>query len=344
MLFACEKVSRPAMSVVSFESDLPKCVQPDFDRLATLVRLLRGTGYSFTTTTPATHARVNGRAGNETARTLRDVFGWSRPFARDLLRPDLFAALRDADAIEAAGELFRSGVRVSSLDDELFVHSAFPTLATDAVFFGPDTHKFVDAIKQHLAARDLPIRRAADVCTGSGAGALAIAKRAPGADVFMVDINPKALDYARVNAAVAGCPRAVPRRSDKLADVPGEFDLVVAHPPYLVDRDSRAYRHGGGALGAELSFAIVRDALGRLAPGGSLLLFTGVAMVGGEDPFRHQVAPLLSGGRWRWTYREVDPDVFGEELGYPAYADVDRIALVVLEATRRADPASRGQA
>ena len=35
-----------------------------------------------------------------------------------------------------------------------------------------------------------------------------------------------------------------------------------------------------------------------------------------------------------WTYREVDPDVFGEELAREPYHRTDRIALVVLTATR----------
>jgi hypothetical protein len=34
-------------------------------------------------------------------------------------------------------------------------------------------------------------------------------------------------------------------------------------------------------------------------------------------------------------YREIDPDVFGEELDDPAYRDVDRIALVAVVLTRR---------
>jgi hypothetical protein len=39
----------------------------------------------------------------------------------------------------------------------------------------------------------------------------------------------------------------------------------------------------------------------------------------------------------RWSYAEVDPDVFGEELETPAYADADRIAAVVLTVTNTGD-------
>ena len=124
---------------------------------------------------------------------------------------------------------------------------------------------------------------------------------------------------------------------DKLAEVDGDFDLIVSHPPYLVDSASRAYRHGGGGLGADLSLAIVRAALGRLAPLGTLVVFTGIAIVDGEDVFKATVSDWATQAGCDWTYREVDPDVFGEELATPAYAAVDRIAHVVFEATRRAD-------
>jgi hypothetical protein len=39
---------------------------------------------------------------------------------------------------------------------------------------------------------------------------------------------------------------------------------------------------------------------------------------------------------YNWTYRELDPDVFGEELATPGYESVDRIAAVVLTVTRSA--------
>ena len=99
-------------------------------------------------------------------------------------------------------------------------------------------------------------------------------------------------------------------------------------------RDRRAYRHGGGALGAQLSLRIVEQALYRLAPGGSLVLYTGVAMIDGIDPFLDAVAPRLESPMFGWTYHEIDPDVFGEELLTPGYQRVERIAVVALIVTR----------
>lgn len=79
-----------------------------------------------------------------------------------------------------------------------------------------------------------------------------------------------------------------------------------------------------------------RSASERLARGGTRLLFTSVAIKSGEDPFRDEVEPILRATGFRTSYREVDPDVFGEELAHAAYDRTDRIALVVLTATRPA--------
>jgi len=116
--------------------------------------------------------------------------------------------------------------------------------------------------------------------------------------------------------------------------VAGDFDFILSNPPYLVDPGERAYRHGGGPLGAGLSLAILDTALQRLAPGGTLLLYTGVAMVDGRDPFLEAVRTRLDGQDVAWRYRELDPDVFGEELEAGVYAHTDRIAAVVLTVTR----------
>ncbi len=247
----------------------------------------------------------------------------------------LFGLMFEAGLLESRGALWRSKVRFSTLDGDLFMHSAFPTTARDAVFFGPDTYKFVDAINAWLSGREPTISRAADVCAGAGPGAIAIAKTFPSAEVLMLDINPRALEFAAVNAAVAGRMNAHAVESNLFSHAPGCFDLVVAHPPYLIDEGARAYRHGGGPLGAGLAMEILKASIDRLAPGGTLLLFTGVAIVDGSDLFLNVASSVLEGAGLDWTYREVDPDVFGEELAREPYQETDRIALVVLTATKK---------
>jgi methylase of polypeptide subunit release factors len=302
---------------------------PD-DALLALGRALAEAGYHFTTVTPDTHVRVNRRPENAEARSLADVFGWSRPFQSGMLPPLILDLMDRAGVLIRDGGACRSAVRASTLGEELFFHSAFPTAAADAVFFGPDTYRFADAILRAIRERDRPVRRAVDIGCGAGPGGIIAAKRLPDAEVFMVDINEAALRLARINARLAGVLNAEARHSDLLTGVDADFDLILANPPYLVDPAQRAYRHGGGPLGAGLSLAILETALERLAPGGTLVLYTGAAIVQGQDPFRTAAAERLREGGARWTYREVDPDVFGEELDAEAYRHADRIAAVVL--------------
>jgi hypothetical protein len=88
---------------------------------------LQALGYRFVPPTPATHARVIARPDKQVARSLRDVFGWSLPFAPELLAPSMLSALEAGDALERDGDLLKSKLRVASLDGRLFLHSAYPT-------------------------------------------------------------------------------------------------------------------------------------------------------------------------------------------------------------------------
>lgn len=302
--------------------------------LVELGRALRDAGYGFVTVSPETHRRVDARAaaaGQAEARSLRDVFGWSRPFDAALLPPTVVSLARRAGVLVEDGALLRSRVRFSTLRGELFVHSAYPTLSPDAVFFGPDTYRFCDLI----AAEAASARRVVDVGCGSGAGGIIAAKTAE--EIVLADVNRAAVAFAEVNATLAGvATKAAAVTSDVLAGVEGPIDLVVANPPYMIDHASRTYRDGGGAYGEALAVRILREALARLAPGGRLVLYTGSAIAaGGVDTFFERARGVLDGARRdvAWTYSELDPDVFGEEIEQnDAYATVERIAAVALVA------------
>ena len=302
--------------------------------LASVLAELRRQGYRHIAVTPLTHATVNGRPGNTWAHDLNGIFGWSRPFHAHILPDKLFDQMREADILTPHEDGWRSLVRVATLDGLMFLHSAYPTEAADAVFFGPDTYRFATAIREALDHCTSPIKRAVDIGCGAGPGAILLARAMPKAEVLAVDINPRALALTQVNAIHNGTPNVHAVHSNLLSDVTGSFDFVVANPPYLVDPAQRAYRHGGGPLGADFALAVIDAAMARLSPGGTLLLYTGVAIIGGVDPFRAAADERLDATGATWSYREIDPDIFGEELLNPSYADTDRIAAVVLTAQR----------
>lgn len=300
-------------------------------QLVELGRHLQSERYRFITVTPRTHALLNER--NPLARDLRDVFGWNRPFHKDLLPRHLFDLMCAAAACrERPDGTWQATVRFSSLDDLLFLHGGFPTTESNAVFFGPDSYRFARAVLPHLPQRG----RLIDVGCGSGVGGIVAAKRAGGGlELVLADVNPAALAVARVNLKLAGLSGEVVH-SDVLDGVRGDGHVVISNPPYLADAEHRTYRDGGQHHGAELSLRIAEQALSRLSRdwgGGMLLLYTGTAIVRGTDRLQQSLQPLLTRYAATHTYEELDPDVFSEELEQPAYGDVERIAVVLLRAT-----------
>jgi methylase of polypeptide subunit release factors len=297
--------------------------------LIVLGRKLLEFGYRFIAVTPKTHQIVADRP--DKAGSLQSIFGWSRPFNLNDVEPDIVEGLERAGALERLDGHYRSAVRFATINDLIFAHSAFPTTDKDAVFFGPDTYRFVKLLRTSLA--DLSGKeklRVVDVGCGSGAGGLYTAKLlGTGVELTLADISRKALDYSAVNAAINEIA-ANTVLSDVLDGVDGEVEVVIANPPYLVDDEQRLYRHGGGDLGLSVAWRIVEEALVKLPPGGRLVLYTGAPIVEGVDPFFQTVRPLLQLYGQHFVYEEIDPDVFGEELLRPAYAKAERIAAVGL--------------
>jgi methylase of polypeptide subunit release factors len=293
------------------------------DALLDLLAWLDRNGYAFVTPTPLTHERILRRDDHAPARDLRDVLGWTRTFASDVGPPEVFDLLRSADVLEPRGDLWRSRIRVSRVRGRLFLHSAFPTDAEDAVFLGPDSHRFADLIARELPT--VPVGPILDVGGGAGVGAIT-AGGLSSAPLLMTDVNPKALRFARLNAVHAGV-QLQGLETSGLDGVPDGLGVVIANPPYIAQAD-QTYAHGGGT-GRELSVDWATAGLERLAPGGRLILYTGSAIAaGGRDRLHDALADVAAAASATLDYRELDPDVFGEELERPPYAGVERIAVV----------------
>lgn len=145
----------------------------------------------------------------------------------------------------------------------------------------PETERLVELALERLpTAADL---RVADLGTGSGAIALALAFERPRAEVHAVDASPGALGVARANAVRLGLGRVVFHEGswwEPLAG--GTFDLVASNPPYIADTDPHLaegdLRHeprralASGLDGLDDLRVIVAGASAHLRPGGWLLV------------------------------------------------------------------------
>jgi release factor glutamine methyltransferase len=98
----------------------------------------------------------------------------------------------------------------------------------------PETEVLVDVVVRSIASTEGPV--VVDLCTGSGAVALAVADEHPGAVVFATDISDDAVALARANADRLGLTVTV-ERGDLFAplprDIEGAADVVCANPPYV---------------------------------------------------------------------------------------------------------------
>ncbi|WP_416224062.1 peptide chain release factor N(5)-glutamine methyltransferase [Thiohalophilus sp.] len=156
------------------------------------------------------------------------------------------------------------------------------TVSSATLIPRPDTERLVElALERIPAEADWTI---ADLGTGSGAIALALATERPRCHVIATEQSTEALDVARVNAARHRLNNVQFIHGDWLADLPTaqRFEMIVSNPPYICEADPHLSRgdvrfepRGALAAGADGLAAIrqiIRQSTARLMPGGWLLL------------------------------------------------------------------------
>ena len=158
----------------------------------------------------------------------------------------------------------------------------------------PDTETLVELGLEIWRARHHTNQppRIADIGTGSGAILLALLSEIPEAAGIGTDISPDALKTAKANAASLGfAKRAAFVSCNYASALTGPFDLMVSNPPYIRSAEiaslAREVRNhdplaalDGGADGFDAYRAIVPEAMGLLAPGGTLIVEAGLGQSG----------------------------------------------------------------
>jgi release factor glutamine methyltransferase len=160
----------------------------------------------------------------------------------------------------------------------------------------PATELIVEAMLEHFPDRHAELS-VADICTGCGCVAVALAHERPAARVVATDISDAALAVAKRNAARHGvADRVECRHGDLLDAIEGTFDAIVANPPYVVDGAGPALQPEVREHEPELALYGGADGLGILT-----------RLVGGAP------AHLLRGG-WLMSEFGLGQDVEIEEL------------------------------
>ena len=184
------------------------------------------------------------------------------------------------------------GVPVAYLVGKREFYSLSFRVTPDVLIPRPETEFVVvaalDALKEFHNSKSQAVNQpvVADVGTGSGAIAVAIAKHAPQAKIVATDISPAALAIARENAAthqVAGQIEFI--EGDLLAPLPAErrFTVIASNPPYIGESEISTLspsviqhepRHAliAGPTGTETIERLVPQAAERLLAGGWLIL------------------------------------------------------------------------
>lgn len=154
----------------------------------------------------------------------------------------------------------------------------------------PETEVVAQFAIDALQAVPDPAPLAVDLCTGSGALALALAHEVPSARVWAVEMSPEARAWAERNVAEWGDGRVALVAGDatalsaipELAPLAGRVHVVVSNPPYvpsgMVPRDPEVRDHDpqlalyGGVDGLDVVRGISRSARELLVPGGAVVI------------------------------------------------------------------------
>jgi methylase of polypeptide subunit release factors len=203
--------------------------------------------------------------------TLVRLFVLARPAARAEAEAALDPVTLDeavtAGLVDADGDEVRARVRLEPVGDLLIAsdHAAValgrPVGADHVLGAHLDTHRLA-----HLAL-DHDVERTFELGTGCGVVALFASRAAR--HVVATDVLPRALGFARFNAALNAVDNVEFRLGSFLEPVEGErFDLVLANPPYVVGPEHELTYRDGGLRGDDVSRILVQGLPAHLNEGG----------------------------------------------------------------------------
>jgi carbamoyltransferase len=197
-----------------------------------------------------------------------------RPRMESLLGAGVLARLIDLgiltvsdDAILSAVDLFCSGGMFFATDHRYMLLADDKLDEEPVMYIGMDSHGLVQTAPRTVCDRLL------DLCCGSGIQGIVASRYA--ARVVAVDLNPRAVRFARFNARLNGLKNYEVRLGSVYEPVEGErFDVVLANPPFVPSPEMGLAFRDGGVRGEAILRKIVSGAVEHLTPMGRLCIVT----------------------------------------------------------------------
>lgn len=214
----------------------------------------------------------------------------------EILGEYCFQALYNLGIMIPRGNLFASRVDIYCVNeffiatDHRYMFYEEDTIQENPVMYiGMDSLGLVHTVPKYLSKNTL------DLCTGSGIQAITAScysKRVVG-----IDINPRAIRFARFNAQLNGVSNIKFIEGNLYIPIGNEkFDTIVANPPFVPSPDTNLNFRDGGNNGERILEAIIKNAEIHLSDAGNLFIVTDLVNV-------HQYEEKLN--RW-WGVAKAD--------------------------------------
>ena len=225
---------------------------------------------------------------------LAHACGWTRTHVIAAMRDELPVRARDAFAAAVARRIGREPLAYIVQRQEFW---SLEFEVTPAVLIPrPETELVVETARTLAASTSGA--RIADVGTGSGCIAVALARELPDAALWATDVSPETLTVAGRNAKRLGVADRIQFAvGDLLAPIAGAapFDLICANPPYVASADANSlqpelsYEPASALFAGDDGLAVIQrllvDSLAFLTPRGALVMEIGF---GQADAVREQ--------------------------------------------------------
>ncbi len=145
------------------------------------------------------------------------------------------------------------------------------------MYIGSDSFGLVNTAPRKFSERTL------DLCTGSGIQSIIASKYSK--DVIAVDINPRAIRFARFNTQLNGINNIRVIKGDLYKSLPEiKFDTILANPPFVPSPDENMKFRDGGVKGETILSSIVKEASQYLTKNGRLYIVTDLVDVEKYQP------------------------------------------------------------